>query len=61
MRDKRYVLSTTEIAKQYSKWMDSEPFDIGEATSNALGPLEQNPRPAPRLAKQAAAEHNHAS
>jgi ADP-ribosylglycohydrolase len=33
------VIDLNEIAKQYSRWMNSPPFDIGEATTNAFKPL----------------------
>ena len=33
-------LSLKKISKYYGKWMRSPPFDIGMATSSALGCLE---------------------
>ena len=33
-----------KIALWYKKWVESEPFDIGASTINALSPLKKDPR-----------------
>lgn len=37
-------LDINKIAVRYRDWILSPPFDIGMATSGALGPLTRNPR-----------------
>ena len=32
-----------KVAKRYGDWIASPPFDIGQATRSALGPLVRNP------------------
>ena len=57
MKDEANVLDTNSIALYYKKWVDSEPFDIGETTSTALEPLLEGNVDAKR-AKDAAKEYN---
>lgn len=38
--DEENVLNLDSIAMMYKKWIQSDPFDIGITTTNALNPLQ---------------------
>ena len=40
--DEEKVLDLDSIAQNYAKWIYSRPFDIGQATQNALDPPDHN-------------------
>ena len=50
------VLDINKIALRYKQWLQSEPFDKGITTTNALSAI-QDGNPA-RSAKEASTEHN---
>ena len=39
------IMPTASIAKYYSKWMNSPPFDIGTTTINGIGKLKHDAKP----------------
>ena len=42
-KDSKGIFVKDEIAKMYSKWIISYPFDMGNTTGNALNELEYKP------------------
>ena len=49
-------MSTAQIAKYYSKWINSKPLDCGQSEKNALTHLMKGREP--KFAKNAAAQNN---
>jgi hypothetical protein len=37
------IVDMNKVAKRYGDWIASPPFDIGQATRSALGPLVRDP------------------